>query len=391
MNAFQASVLSHKQLLASELQSLGLRMADEASSAASRRGGAGPSDHKALTLMGTTVMVPIHTRPAHHSPFTADPPDEHGRSMLYRDGVPEVPLQFPPQPKFYGLSTADGIPYWKLAQLHSRNVLATTVLQTCIRYGNAETKCQFCAIGESLKAGRTIAKKSASQLAEVAEAAQRLDGVEQVVLTTGTPSTPDRGAAVLVEVASAIKARTGLLIQAQCEPPADFAWFQRLHDAGADTLGMHLEAWDEQVRARIMPGKAEVPVAFYLEAFAAAVKVFGRGQVSTYLLAGLGDTVEGLLEGCRKLITLGVYPFVVPFVPIGGTQLANRPPPTAAFMRAVLQPLGLMLGAAGMTSNTVKAGCAKCAACSSLSTFERSGAGGASSTPTAGASSCLAA
>lgn len=374
MNTFQTSILSHKQLLASELQSLGLRILDEGGSASSRRGGAGPSDHKALTIMGTTIMVPIHTRPAHHSPFTADAPDSEGRSMLYRDEIPEVPLQFPPQPRFYGLNTADGIPYWKIAQLHSRNVLATTVLQTCIRYGNSSTKCQFCAIGESLKAGRTIAKKSAAQLAEVAEAAMKLDGVEQVVLTTGTPPTDDRGAAVLVEVATAIKQRTGLLIQAQCEPPADFTWFHRLQEAGVDSLGMHLEAWDETVRARIMPGKAEVPIAFYLKAFSAAVRVFGRGQVSTYLLAGLGDSIEGLLDGCQKLIALGVYPFVVPFVPIGGTQLENRKPPTAEFMRAILQPLGEMLTEAGMTSDTVKAGCAKCAACSSLSTFEKKGA-----------------
>ena len=374
MNTFQTSVLTHKQLLASELQSRGLRILDEGASASSRRGGAGPSDHKALTLMGTTVMVQIHTKPASESPFTCDPPDAEGRSMLYRSGVPEVPLQFPPQPKFYGLSTGDGTPYWKIAQLHSHNVLATTVLQTCIRYGNAQTKCQFCAIGESLRAGRTIAKKSAEKLAEVAEAAMRLDGVEQVVLTTGTPSTDDRGAAVLAEAAAAIKVRTGLLIQAQCEPPSDFTWFHRLQEAGVDSLGMHLEAWDEEVRARIMPGKAEVPVSFYLKAFAAAVRVFGRGQVSTYLLAGLGDTVEGLLDGCRQLIALGVYPFVVPFVPIGGTQLEHRSPPTPEFMRAILQPLGQMLSEAGMTSDTVKAGCAKCAACSSLSTFEKQGA-----------------
>ena len=374
MNAFQNSVLTHKQLLASELQSLGLRIVDEAASASSRRGGAGPSDHKALTLMGTTIMVPIHTRPVKHSPFTVDPPDPQGRSMLYRNGLPETPVQFPPQPKFYGLKTQDEIPYWKIAQLHSHNVLATTVLQTCIRYGNSATKCQFCAIGESLKAGRTIARKSAEQLAEVAEAAQRLDGVVQVVLTTGTPPTDDRGAAVLVEVAAAIKERTGLLIQAQCEPPQDFAWFQRLKDAGVDSLGMHLEAWDEEVRARIMPGKAEVPVSFYLKAFQAAVAVFGKAQVSTYLLAGLGDSIEGLLSGCRQLIALGVYPFVVPFVPIGGTQLENRQPPDSNFMRAILQHLGEMLSEAGMTSDTVKAGCAKCGACSSLSTFEKSGA-----------------
>lgn len=371
MTTFETALVSRKQWLLSELQSLGLRLMDEADSAASRRGGAGPSDHKALAIMGTTIMVPVHTRPSHHSPFTASVPGSDGRSMLYRDGVPELPIVFPKQPRFYGMSTADDIPYWKIAQLHSHNVLATTVLQTCIRYGNSSTKCQFCAIGESLKGDRTIARKTPEQLAEVAEAAQRLDGIEQVVLTTGTPPTEDRGAAILTEVARAIKLRTGLAIQAQCEPPSDFVWFKHLHEAGVDSLGMHLEAWDEEVRARIMPGKAQVPVSYYLKAFKAAVAVFGRAQVSTYLLAGLGDTKEGLLDACHQLIGLGVYPFVVPFVPIGGTQLESREPPSADFMRSILQPLGEMLTSAGMTSDTVKAGCAKCGACSSLSSFEK--------------------
>jgi radical SAM protein (TIGR04043 family) len=162
-----------------------------------------------------------------------------------------------------------------------------------------------------------------------------------------------------------------LPIQAQCEPPADFAWFSQMRRAGVDALGMHLEAWDEDVRRRIMPGKAEVPRAFYLEAFRAAVEVFGRGQVSTYLLAGLGDTVEGLHDAAQTLIAVGVYPFIVPFVPVGGTALAGHRPPSADFMRAVLGPVGEWLTAARMTSDTVKAGCTKCAACSSLSSFEK--------------------
>jgi radical SAM protein (TIGR04043 family) len=144
--------------------------------------------------------------------------------------------------------------------------------------------------------------------------------------------------------------------------------------AGVDSLGMHLEAWNDDVRRRIMPGKAEVSRAFYLQAFAAAVSVFGRAQVSTYLLAGLGDTVEDLHEAAQTLIALGVYPFVVPFVPVTGTPLAHHAPPSADFMRAVLPPIGQWLSEAGMTSDTVKAGCAKCAACSTLSTFEKKSA-----------------
>ena len=264
---FPSALLTKKQYLLSELQTHGLRLTDPAAGAASRRGGAGPTDHKAVTLLGTTIMVPVHTRGAESSPYVATPPDARGFSVVRAADEVLCEVSFPPPPRFYGHATAEGIPYWKIAQLHSRDTLATTVLQTCVRYGNSATKCQFCAIGESLKAGRTIARKTPEMLAEVAAVAMRLDGVSNVVMTTGTPATPDRGAAVLAECAAAIKAATGLPIQAQCEPPADFGWFARLRAAGVDSLGLHLEAWDEAVRARIMPGKAEVSRAVYLRAF----------------------------------------------------------------------------------------------------------------------------
>lgn len=264
---FPSALLTKKQFLLSELQTHGLQLIDPSIGAASRRGGAGPTDHKAVTVLGTTIMVPVHTRGASASEYVATLPDRRGISVLHRGDEVVCEISFPPQPKFYGLTTADGIPYWKIAQLHSRDTLATTVLQTCVRYGNAATKCQFCAIGESLKGGRTIARKTPEQLAEVAAAAQQLDGISNVVMTTGTPPTDDRGAAVLTECAAAIKAATNLPIQAQCEPPADFSWFSQMRRAGVDSLGMHLEAWNDDVRRRIMPGKAEVPRGYYLDAF----------------------------------------------------------------------------------------------------------------------------
>jgi radical SAM protein (TIGR04043 family) len=362
---------SPEQYLITELQTHGLQLVDPTAGAASRKGGAGPSDHKAVNVMGTTVMVPVHTSGASVSPYKASALRADGFARLEKDGVELGIISFPKQPQFYGKTTADGVPYWKIAQLHGSDVLATTVLQTCIRYGNKETSCQFCAIGESLKQGRTINRKTPEHLAEVAEAAVRLDGVKHAVLTTGTPPTPDRGAAVLCESASAIHKATGIPIQAQCEPPDDFGWFKKLRHSGVDALGMHLEAITPEVRARIMPGKASVPLSYYWAAFAEAVEVFGRGQVSTYLLAGLGDTREALLEGCKQLIALGVYPFVVPFVPITGTPLQNHKAPDAEFMRSILQPLGAMLWEANLTSKDIKAGCGKCGACSALSVFER--------------------
>lgn len=107
-----------------------------------------------------------------------------------------------------------------------------------------------------------------------------------------------------------------------------------------------------------------------MDAFDAAVKVFGRGQVSTYILAGLGDTPEAILAMSEQLIAKGVYPFVVPFVPITGTPLENHPAPTPNFMEKILPKLGAMLKQANLLSQDMKAGCAKCGACSALASHE---------------------
>jgi len=353
-----------------ELQSLGLRLDDPAAGAPSRIGGAGPSDHKAITIGGHTIMVPVHTSGAQRSPYRARTAAGAAFATLERDGVPVAEIAFPRTPRFYALATFDGIPYWKIATLHGSDVLATTVLQNCIRYDTRATSCQFCAIGASLAAGRTIAHKTPHQLGQVARAAVLLDGVKHVVLTTGTPNATDRGARVLCESAAGIRAATDLPIQAQCEPPNDFVWFERLQAAGVDSLGMHLEAVEPAVRARAMPGKSKVSIEYYFAAFEAAVRVFGRGQVSTYLIAGLGDAPESILTMSRRLIELGVYPFVVPLVPIGGTPLEYAQPPDAAFMRPLLAEIGTLLRTAGLRSDEIKAGCGKCGACSSLSVYE---------------------
>lgn len=357
-------------MLSTELQTHGLRLEDPSSGLPSRRGGAGPSDHKAVVIDGETVMIPVHTHTAWESPYLATRPDAEGKSLLKRDGVTIAVVEFPRQPRFYSLKTADGIAYQQIATLHSTDVLATTVLQTCIRYESRAKACKFCSIGQSLAAGRTIERKTPQQLAEVAKAAVELDGVKQMVMTTGTPATPDRGAAIMVESVHAVRAVVDLPIQVQIEPPDRFDWFDKLKQSGADTLGMHLEVLGDDLRKSLMPGKAKISIDYYMRAFDAAVKVFGVGQVSTYIIAGLGDTPSDIISMSQQLIRRGVYPFVVPFVPISGTPLESHSAPSAEFMRGVLQPIGQMLREAGMLSVDMKAGCGKCGACSTLKAFE---------------------
>ena len=47
-------------------------------------------------------------------------------------------------------------------------------------------------------------------------------------------------------------------MKCQCEPPDDPIWFQKMKDSGVDSLGMHLEVVEEEIRKKILPGKSEI-------------------------------------------------------------------------------------------------------------------------------------
>lgn len=331
-----------------------------------RRGGAGPSDDGHVRLDGVVSAIPI----VEDSPWTID---ADGVLRLADGSDPAAPLaQLEPvaRPLFYDLETRDGVPYHRIARLHGDDVLATTVVQTCVRYPEA-TRCRFCAIEESLASGEAVRVKSPEQLAEVAEAAVRLDGVRQVVLTTGTSASGDRGARHLVRCVTAIVAAVpGLPVQVQCEPPADLRWIEALHDAGATSIGIHIESLDDDVRRRWMPGKATVSVAEYRAAWREAVRVFGPNRVSTYLLVGLGEDPDDLVAGALALAADGVYPFTVPFRPLAGTLAHDDGvgPPDPAVLADVTQRVADGLRRLGMRGADQGAGCAACGACSALST-----------------------
>lgn len=273
------------------------------------------------------------------------------------------------RPKFYDLTTADGIRYEQIARLHGADVLATTVVQTCIRYAESD-RCRFCTIEESLRSGATVAAKTPAQLAEVAEAAVRLDGVKQMVMTTGTTTGPDAVPGISHAPSAPFSKRCpdcpsrcsanrpgtsrGYASCTMPGPPpsASMSNPSTTRYGGAGCPASPLSQWPS-TRPRDE-----------------AVRVFGPNRVSTYLLLGLGEDPDELITGAGELIDRGVYPFVVPFRPMGGT-LAVRDgsaAPSASVLRYVTEGVAAKLRAAGMSGADQKAGCAACGACSVLKT-----------------------
>jgi radical SAM protein (TIGR04043 family) len=353
--------------LIAELQYFGLRLEADLET---RRGGAGPSDAGMLWIDGMPATVPTSAPYVAGSPYVLRPDDDG--FGIYRGSVRLAEARPAPQPNFYRLQTADGVPYWKIALMHLDS-LASTVLQTCAYWGNSD-QCQFCGIGLSLESGRTIAKKTPQMLAEVAVAAKELDGAVDATLTTGSTATPDRGALYVARCAKAVKEAAGLPVQVQFEPPSDLDVLNQVRDMGVDSVGIHVETFDPRVLARVAPGKARRGIEAYFATWQRAVEVFGAGQVSTYVILGMGEDPAITVESCKRAVDMGVYPFIVPLRPVPGTILGDAKPPARQYVESIYRQVVPHMLRRGMTAAGAAAGCTRCRACSGMAALEHAAA-----------------
>ena len=348
-----------------DLQAKGLKINTEFER---RPGGAGPSDAGMIWVEGTPLTVPVDADFVEGTPFTLEAEDVG--FGIYDDGVRVASATPSNRPRYYDMTTADGTPYWHIALMHLDS-LASTVLQTCAYWGN-DDQCKFCGIGVSLDSGSTIKVKRPEHLAEVAVAAKELDGAVDITLTTGSTYGRDRGALYVGKCAKAMKDASGLPVEVQFEPPEDLSAIDKVHDMGVDSLGIHVETFDPVVLERIAPPKARTGIERYFEAWEHAVQRFGEGQVTTYVILGMGEDPELIIDGCKLAIDMGVYPFIVPLRPVPGSLMADVTPPTSEYTDRIARQVAPYLVERGLTADKVLAGCARCQACSPLGAIEQS-------------------
>ena len=275
-------------------------------------------------------------------------------------------------PAYYDLSTADGVPYWQIALLHLDS-LASTVLQTCAYWGN-DDQCTFCGIGVSLAAGRTIARKTPEQLAEVAVAAKELDGAVDATLTTGQHARrPTRARSTSRRCGQAVKEASGLPVEVQFEPLDDLDVIDQVARHG-DRLGRHPRRVLRPRRAgphRAGQGPHRASTATSRRGSARS-RCSATGQVSTYVILGMGEDPDLTVAGCKRAIDMGVYPFVVPLRPSPAASWRTGRRPRRSTPRPSTGRSCPTCWRAASAPRGVSAGCARCQACSAMGALERS-------------------
>ncbi len=332
-----------------------------------RQGGAGPAEGQVILIRDRYLNVPTSSPYVKKSPYRIDAEGE--KMLLKRDEVNVCEVSVPGRPSYYSGCTKNGIPFEKIALLHGCDCFASTIYQNCA-YRQTDQQCKFCGIGMSLENSKTILKKEPEDLAAAAAHACRTDGVKHVTLTAGRTEDEYEVLSHAMQCIAAIKKDTGLPVHMQLCPTDRPGIYEELRRAGADTLGIHIETFDEQVLASVVPAKAAIGLDRYRENWLKAVEVFGPNQVSSFLIAGLGETQESLLEGAEYLCSIGVYPYVLPVRPIPGTALEALEPPPPEMMIDIYEQVAGMLARHGLSYRKSKAGCVRCSSCSCLNLFE---------------------
>ncbi len=144
--------MNHK-ILRTNLQCLGVNVPEEH---AGRKGGAGPSEGQVIIVNGTYISVPTDSWFVKDSPYHIV--KKSGSFYLIENNHELCEVSFPVSPEYYKLKTDAGISLEKIAIIHGKDCLASTVYQDCC-YFEQGTPAAFAVSDCLLRMKRRLKKK----------------------------------------------------------------------------------------------------------------------------------------------------------------------------------------------------------------------------------------
>lgn len=140
----------------------------------------------------------------------------------------------------------------------------------------------------------------------------------------------------LTALIKAIQERVNVPISVSIQPlSADN--IRLLADAETERIGIPLDAATEEIFDRTKGSSAGGPYTWkrQLKLLEKAVRIFGKGRVSTHLIVGLGETEKEVIQIVQQCVDMGVLPALFAFTPIPGTALNNKPQPVIQSYRRI--------------------------------------------------------
>lgn len=257
---------------------------------------------------------------AHNSNFVTAPRHTldfvDGQFVVRGDGM-ESPVTPIPVPSYHAETNAQGEPYTSYAVTHTDRVRISPVEGCAIA-------CRFCDLPFEF---RYRAKRVDGLVDAVGRAlVDRVLPARHVLISGGLPR--DSDFEWMQRVWESVPAAfPGIEVDVMMVPAPGLVVPSRLKKAGVSGLSINLEIWNLDVAAHVMPGKARIGRARWLEVIADAVATFGTGRVRSLLLVGI-EPLDDTLRAVEALASLGCDPVLSPFRPDPATPMRSHRPPS---------------------------------------------------------------
>lgn len=140
----------------------------------------------------------------------------------------------------------------------------------------------------------------------------------------------------LTNLVKALKKHSNVPISVSCQPQ-NAQDIRRLAEAGADRIGIAIDAATEKLFNEVKGVKANGPYKWekQFEHILEAVSVFGKGNVSTHIIVGIGETEKESAHIIQQCTNMGVSPALFAFTPIRGTALESKSQPLLVSYRRI--------------------------------------------------------
>lgn len=300
-------------------------------------------------ILGSNVCVSVAEQFSGKSPFHLRA--KEGAFRIESDMGESVPIElFDDLPKTNTVID-------DLARPHSNSVISLWPSLVCC-YDRPNAKCKFCSIKTTDVQTIVPAKQVVDGLRALFEKTDKY----AINLGGGTYINPDNMADYLTEIVRGVRKFTNTPISIEMAPPSDLNRIKALKNAGASSLIMNLEVADKELRKKICPGKSSITYEHYYESYRFAVEMFGRGRVSSVLIAGIQPN-EQIVAECEKLTDIGVIPTIIPFKAMDDCEYRNTPNCRAEDLLWISTRVGAILRSKGL-SPKMQEGCTKCGGCS---------------------------
>ncbi len=217
----------------------------------------------------------------------------------------------------------------------------TTVYMLTHREGKCQANCGFC------PQARTSTSR-ADMLARVTWPPFPTKQVTEKIVSSAKKGTVKRVCIQalnypkvfndLLHLTKLIHSRSNVPISISC-PPTNKTHLEQLAKAGVDRISIALDAATEQLFNKVKGTQTKSPYQWKQQhqALQEAVEVFGKNQVYTHLIVGLGETEKEITETIQNCTDTGIQPSLFAFTPIPGTTLENNPqPPLETYRRIQL-------------------------------------------------------